>query len=64
MKLKNVNGYWMIDDGQARSGVYSTVSWPRVVDALRKAGVVRDNEEVIGLEFDHNGLTFEVDTRE
>lgn len=53
----------MIDDNDARGGVFATASWTRVVDALRQAGIVHNDETVVGLEMDHNGLTFEVKNR-
>lgn len=64
MKLKKVSGYWMIEDGVVGTRVSSTVSWPRVVEALKAAGIVREYEDVVGLDCEPTGLTFSVEKRE
>lgn len=45
------------------SGDCGHISYFSLVQALKKAGIVKPNEEVIELSFDNDGITFSVEEK-
>lgn len=46
---------------RAEGGVKSTTGWGNVEQALKGAGIVREDEKIIQLELDADGFTFTVE---
>ncbi len=63
MKVKNVSGYWMIDDGSDASGVYVEHSWNTINRLMRAEGFVNNDEVIVGFEATQYGLRMKIEDR-